>query len=57
MIGPYSDELGNVLPQDVPGVGVPIDPLAFAGLLVCFDLLGSLNLVVVLNFPRKVFVN
>ncbi|CAM6089666.1 unnamed protein product [Calypogeia fissa] len=32
-IGPYSDELGNVLPQAVPGVGVPVDPLAFAGLL------------------------
>ncbi|KAI5080388.1 hypothetical protein GOP47_0005867 [Adiantum capillus-veneris] len=31
--GPYSDELGNVLPQAVPGVGVPVDPLAFAGLL------------------------
>ncbi|XP_024364357.1 probable zinc metallopeptidase EGY3, chloroplastic [Physcomitrium patens] len=33
VIGPYSDELGNVLPQAVPGLGVPIDPLAFAGLL------------------------
>lgn len=33
VIGPYSDELGNVLPQAVPGVGVPVDPLAFAGLL------------------------
>lgn len=31
--GPYTDELGNVLPQAVPGVGVPVDPLAFAGLL------------------------
>lgn len=31
--GPYSDELGNVLPQAVAGVGVPVDPLAFAGLL------------------------
>ena len=38
VIGPYSDELGNVLPQAVPGLGVPIDPLAFAGLL------GMLNL-------------
>jgi hypothetical protein len=33
VIGPYSDELGNVLPQAVTGLGVPIDPLAFAGLL------------------------
>lgn len=33
VIGPYTDELGNVLPQAVPGLGVPIDPLAFAGLL------------------------
>lgn len=33
VIGPYSDELGNVLPQAVPGLGVPVDPLAFAGLL------------------------
>lgn len=33
VIGPYSDELGNVLPQAVPGIGVPVDPLAFAGLL------------------------
>ncbi|KAL3695837.1 hypothetical protein R1sor_009913 [Riccia sorocarpa] len=31
--GPYTDELGNVLPQAVEGVGVPVDPLAFAGLL------------------------
>ncbi|XP_024542775.1 probable zinc metallopeptidase EGY3, chloroplastic isoform X2 [Selaginella moellendorffii] len=31
--GPYTDELGNVLPQAVPGLGVPVDPLAFAGLL------------------------
>ncbi|KAJ7559313.1 hypothetical protein O6H91_04G079100 [Diphasiastrum complanatum] len=33
VIGPYSDELGNVLPQALEGVGVPVDPLAFAGLL------------------------
>lgn len=33
MIGPYSDDLGNVLPNAVEGVGVPVDPLAFAGLL------------------------
>ncbi|RZC57156.1 hypothetical protein C5167_004462 [Papaver somniferum] len=32
-IGPYSDDLGNVLPNAVEGVGVPVDPLAFAGLL------------------------
>ncbi|TKV91578.1 hypothetical protein SEVIR_9G106000v4 [Setaria viridis] len=32
-IGPYADELGNVLPNAVEGVGVPVDPLAFAGLL------------------------
>ncbi|KAI3885187.1 hypothetical protein MKW98_002579 [Papaver atlanticum] len=34
VIGPYSDDLGNVLPIAVEGVGVPVDPLAFAGLLV-----------------------
>lgn len=33
VIGPYADELGNVLPYAVEGVGVPVDPLAFAGLL------------------------
>ncbi|KAF9665913.1 hypothetical protein SADUNF_Sadunf16G0174200 [Salix dunnii] len=33
VIGPYSDDLGNVLPYAVKGVGVPVDPLAFAGLL------------------------
>lgn len=33
VIGPYNDELGNVLPQAVEGLGVPLDPLAFAGLL------------------------
>ncbi|XP_068657620.1 probable zinc metallopeptidase EGY3, chloroplastic [Aristolochia californica] len=32
-IGPYADDLGNVLPNAVEGVGVPVDPLAFAGLL------------------------
>ncbi|KAH7373951.1 hypothetical protein KP509_17G080800 [Ceratopteris richardii] len=41
--GPYSDELGNVLPQAVPGVGVPVDPLAFAGLLGM--VITSLNLL------------
>ncbi|XP_020257849.1 probable zinc metallopeptidase EGY3, chloroplastic [Asparagus officinalis] len=33
VVGPYSDELGNVLPNAIEGVGVPVDPLAFAGLL------------------------
>lgn len=33
VIGPYTDDLGNVLPNAVEGVGVPVDPLAFAGLL------------------------
>ncbi|KAJ0981839.1 hypothetical protein J5N97_010094 [Dioscorea zingiberensis] len=33
VIGPYADELGNVLPNAIEGVGVPVDPLAFAGLL------------------------
>ncbi|KAK1380755.1 putative zinc metallopeptidase EGY3, chloroplastic [Heracleum sosnowskyi] len=33
VIGPYTDNLGNVLPYTVEGVGVPVDPLAFAGLL------------------------
>ncbi|XP_073145100.1 probable zinc metallopeptidase EGY3, chloroplastic [Henckelia pumila] len=33
VIGPYTDDLGNVLPYAVKGVGVPVDPLAFAGLL------------------------
>ncbi|CAJ2656313.1 unnamed protein product [Trifolium pratense] len=33
VIGPYTDDLGNVLPYAVEGVGVPVDPLAFAGLL------------------------
>ncbi|XP_072992566.1 probable zinc metallopeptidase EGY3, chloroplastic isoform X2 [Typha latifolia] len=33
VIGPYADELGNVLPNAVEGVGMPVDPLAFAGLL------------------------
>ena len=36
MIGPYADDLGNVLPNAVEGVGVPVDPLAFAGLLGWF---------------------
>ncbi|GKA75765.1 hypothetical protein Tco_0782143 [Tanacetum coccineum] len=34
VVGPYADDLGNVLPNAVEGVGVPVDPLAFAGLLV-----------------------
>lgn len=33
VIGPYTDDLGNVLPYAVEGVEVPVDPLAFAGLL------------------------
>ncbi|KAI6678206.1 hypothetical protein NL676_039002 [Syzygium grande] len=33
IIGPYTDDPGNVLPYAVEGVGVPVDPLAFAGLL------------------------
>jgi hypothetical protein len=33
VIGPYSDELGNVLPHAVEGLGVPVNPLAFGGLL------------------------
>nr|DAD41578.1 TPA_asm: hypothetical protein HUJ06_015901 [Nelumbo nucifera] len=33
VIGPYADDLGNVFPYAVEGVGVPVDPLAFAGLL------------------------
>ncbi|CAI5459835.1 unnamed protein product [Closterium sp. Yama58-4] len=33
IIGPYSDELGNVMPNVVEGLGVPVNPLAFAGLL------------------------
>lgn len=41
VIGPYTDDLGNVLPYAVEGVGVPVDPLAFAGLLgKSLDLLG-----------------
>ncbi|KAG5625285.1 hypothetical protein H5410_010503 [Solanum commersonii] len=33
VVGPYTDDVGNVLPYAVEGVGVPVDPLAFAGLL------------------------
>ncbi|KAK9135239.1 hypothetical protein Syun_014569 [Stephania yunnanensis] len=33
VIGPYTDDLGNVLPYAVEGMGVPCNPLAFAGLL------------------------
>ncbi|CAI5492539.1 unnamed protein product, partial [Closterium sp. Naga37s-1] len=33
VIGPYSDDLGNVMPNAVEGLGVPVNPLAFAGLL------------------------
>ncbi|KAH9314620.1 hypothetical protein KI387_023247 [Taxus chinensis] len=43
VIGPYADELGNVLPRAVEGVGVPVDPLAFAGLLGI--VITSLNLL------------
>ncbi|KAH7665012.1 Ran-GTPase activating protein 1 C-terminal [Dioscorea alata] len=42
VIGPYADELGNVLPNAVEGVGVPVDPLAFAGLLVHCNMQGWL---------------
>lgn len=45
VIGPYADDLGNVLPYAVEGVGVPVDPLAFAGLLgklLCLDDQGGL---------------
>lgn len=42
MIGPYADDLGNVLPNAVEGVGVPVDPLAFAGLLGEFFTIPSL---------------
>lgn len=41
MIGPYADDLGNVLPNAVEGVGVPVDPLAFAGLLGEFFTISS----------------
>lgn len=37
VVGPYADDLGNVLPNAVEGVGVPVDPLAFAGLLGKLD--------------------
>ncbi|KAL0356942.1 UNVERIFIED_CONTAM: putative zinc metallopeptidase EGY3, chloroplastic [Sesamum calycinum] len=43
VIGPYTDDLGNVLPYAVEGVGVPVDPLAFAGLLGM--VVTSLNLI------------
>ncbi|XP_056695053.1 probable zinc metallopeptidase EGY3, chloroplastic [Spinacia oleracea] len=33
VIGPCADDLGNVLPCAVEGVGVPVDPLAFSGIL------------------------
>jgi hypothetical protein len=44
VIGPYTDDLGNVLPYAVEGVGVPVDPLAFAGLLGAFVRFLSLSL-------------
>lgn len=43
VVGPYADELGNVLPNAIEGVGVPVDPLAFAGLLGM--VVTSLNLI------------
>ncbi|CAN4107818.1 unnamed protein product [Withania somnifera] len=43
VVGPYTDDLGNVLPYAVEGVGVPVDPLAFAGLLGM--VITSLNLL------------
>ena len=33
VVGPYTDDLRNVLPYAVEGAGVPVDPLAFVGLL------------------------
>ena len=52
VIGPYADDLGNVLPYAVEGVGVPVDPLAFAGLLGDSPTLFGLNLyyLLLLNF-------
>lgn len=50
VIGPYSDELGNVLPQAVPGVGVPVDPLAFAGLLGKDFLIARSNILLPIIF-------
>ncbi|KAK1385956.1 hypothetical protein POM88_023691 [Heracleum sosnowskyi] len=44
VIGPYTDNLGNVLPYTVEGVGVPVDPLAFAGLLEYFSALCSIGI-------------
>lgn len=46
VIGPYTDDLGNVLPYAVEGVGVPVDPLAFAGLLGILLLPFNLHLFV-----------
>ncbi|GAQ79434.1 hypothetical protein KFL_000300320 [Klebsormidium nitens] len=43
VIGPYADELGNVLPHAVPELGVPVNPVAFAGLLGM--VITSLNLL------------
>ncbi|GAB2225313.1 hypothetical protein Drorol1_Dr00006105 [Drosera rotundifolia] len=40
---PYAVDLGNVLPNAIEGVGVPVDPLAVAGLLGM--VLTSLNLL------------
>lgn len=33
VIGPYADDLGNVSPHAIEGIGVPVDPVALAGLL------------------------
>eukprot|EP00897_Mesotaenium_endlicherianum_P005328 jgi/Mesen1/4823/ME000243S04004 len=33
VIGPYTDELGNVLPHAVADVGIPVNPLAFSALV------------------------
>ncbi|KAL6012884.1 putative zinc metallopeptidase egy3, chloroplastic [Asimina triloba] len=54
VIGPYADDLGNVLPNAVEGVGVPVDPLAFAGLLVNWDgtMLGGARLPIELEPGR-----
>ena len=51
VIGPYADELGNVLPNAVEGVGVPADPLAFAGLLGI--VVTSLNLLPIGRLERS----
>lgn len=54
VIGPYTDDLGNVLPYAVEGVGVPVDPLAFAGLLGEFlSLLNPFAVFTVILLPKQ----